>query len=605
MTEIGSNYFNHSNKIGAKIVGYAVNDVTDSIAVTVIYSRFLLVVLSPLGSLLYNTSCSDQPAGSQPIVNNKGEIIIGDYTNIYLVNWQRNTTQTWNQEEVYLVNPTGCKMALDEKNQNLWIFNSQIHASSAVKYHFGENGSVSWKVVSECGECSFITLGLDDKGTAYFCVYDFTTRCFASQASNPGSLVEIGSCRDESRIELGVGNKMVFIPCGSELLLVKPEKLKKSEKGINKRLILIIACSGAGVLLVSVMIILLAYCAGKWRGKKKYYTVEEKSLILWLKEQKDNVDYINDHKQRNDIVDKICELIRKENWFIPFEEIQIDPLLPKLGGGGNGNVFLVKWRHMDIALKTMISGFWGTVEDFHGFSVEVQRLSMIRHPNIVLFLGVTVGHNLGIGILTEYCPKGSLVSLFQQEDVTVLWNIRMKIAIGTALGMYHLHSSYPPIIHTDIKPANILLLEDFTPKICDFGVSFGTGGAYDEIGTPLWRAPEIKRGEPITPKIDVYSYGLTLWTILTGILEPDIDFEDLESRPEIPSWCPASYADVMCRCWADDPEDRPTFWKIISKLQKRCLVDTDSLPSSYLDDAVRKQKWKGKMKMASSSSDDA
>eukprot|EP00005_Dracoamoeba_jomungandri_P008127 CAMPEP_0174272386 /NCGR_PEP_ID=MMETSP0439-20130205/51061_1 /TAXON_ID=0 /ORGANISM="Stereomyxa ramosa, Strain Chinc5" /LENGTH=250 /DNA_ID=CAMNT_0015362911 /DNA_START=1 /DNA_END=753 /DNA_ORIENTATION=+ len=220
------------------------------------------------------------------------------------------------------------------------------------------------------------------------------------------------------------------------------------------------------------------------------------------------------------------------------------------------------------------------------FSKEIALLQNLRHPHVVLFLGVTCHESgLGIGIVTELCKKGSLDDLIHRT--TLEWHQLIKILAGITLGMGYLHSSNPPIVHRDLKPANILLLEDFTPKVCDFGisqfvVSEKTRSSLTTVGSPPWVPPEVIRGESFGPAVDIYAFGMIMWEILTRtrpyqtMYNHEVLFEYVLSggRPEIPNWCPYTYAQLMRQCWEEDPQRRPSsFWKITKILQKDCLPD--------------------------------
>lgn len=103
----------------------------------------------------------------------------------------------------------------------------------------------------------------------------------------------------------------------------------------------------------------------------------------------------------------------------------------------------------------------------------------------------------------------------------------MIILIGIALGMDHLHNH--AIIHRDLKFHNVLLNDDLTPKICDFGESKSFSNELDNgqceiVGTPFFMAPEIINGNHYSYPVDVYSFGILVHEILTGKLPFDGGF---------------------------------------------------------------------------------
>eukprot|EP01018_Ginkgo_biloba_P040689 Gb_13827 [translate_table: standard] len=125
-------------------------------------------------------------------------------------------------------------------------------------------------------------------------------------------------------------------------------------------------------------------------------------------------------------------------------------------------------------------------------------------------------------LVYEYVANSSLEKYLFSEDRVLDWNQRFKIAVGTAKGLAYLHEECLEwILHFDIKPQNILLDNDFSPKVSDFGLaklverertfSFST-----VRGTRGYMAPEWVMNLPITAKDDVYSFGIVLLEIVSG-----------------------------------------------------------------------------------------
>lgn len=140
-------------------------------------------------------------------------------------------------------------------------------------------------------------------------------------------------------------------------------------------------------------------------------------------------------------------------------------------------------------------------------------MEVLRHPNIVLFLGACIKPP-NLGLVLEFCNKGSLWSVLQNHEISLTWEDRKKIALDTAKGVYYLHSFNPPILHRDLKSLNLLLDDSFRTKLIDFGWTrkldiIMTG----KIGTYQWMAPEVISGLNYTEKADVFSFGIILWEI--------------------------------------------------------------------------------------------
>jgi serine/threonine protein kinase len=163
------------------------------------------------------------------------------------------------------------------------------------------------------------------------------------------------------------------------------------------------------------------------------------------------------------------------------------------------------------------------------FEREVQILGTVRHPALLTLHGCTrfVADLLhSPAILTPFMSNGSLDTILKQERegrTPSEWTRTRKhiILLGIASGMMFMHEHR--LIHRDLKPANVLLDDRFEPKIADFGLSkFVEPGQtlYQSIpsGTALFMAPEIFSDEPYDFKVDVYAFGILMYTIRTSFI---------------------------------------------------------------------------------------
>ncbi|XP_024025619.1 uncharacterized protein LOC21405688 isoform X1 [Morus notabilis] len=260
----------------------------------------------------------------------------------------------------------------------------------------------------------------------------------------------------------------------------------------------------------------------------------------------------------------------------------------ELGSGTYGAVYHGKWRGSDVAIKRIkASCFAGRPSErerlIADFWKEALILSSLHHPNVVSFYGIVRdGPDGSLATVTEFMVNGSLKQFLQKKDRTIDRRKRLIIAMDAAFGMEYLHGKN--IVHFDLKCENLLVnMRDPQRPICkigDLGLSkvkqhtLVSGGVR---GTLPWMAPELLSGKSnmVTEKIDVYSFGIVMWEVLTGE-EPYADMHcasiiggivNNTLRPQIPTWCDPEWKSLMESCWASDPAQRPSFSEISQKLR--------------------------------------
>lgn len=262
--------------------------------------------------------------------------------------------------------------------------------------------------------------------------------------------------------------------------------------------------------------------------------------------------------------------------------------LRELGSGTFGTVYHGKWRGTDVAIKRIKkSCFTGRSSEQERLTVEFWReaeiLSKLHHPNVVAFYGVVQdGPGGTLATVTEFMVDGSLRHVLLRKDRHLDRRKRLIIAMDAAFGMEYLHSK--DIVHFDLKCDNLLVnLKDPSRPICkvgDFGLSkikrntLVSGGVR---GTLPWMAPELLNGSSskVSEKVDVFSFGIVLWEILTGE-EPYANMHygaiiggivNNTLRPPIPSFCDLEWRRLMEQCWAPNPAARPSFTEIAGRLR--------------------------------------
>eukprot|EP00253_Pinus_taeda_P010763 PITA_10763 len=215
----------------------------------------------------------------------------------------------------------------------------------------------------------------------------------------------------------------------------------------------------------------------------------------------------------------------------------------KLGEGGYGVVYKGKVGNgILVAVKLLDRRRHSETQ----FMNEVATIGRVHHFNLVRLLGYCF-ESPTAALVYEYMLNGSLdkFTFAGNENGQILsWEQKYSIALGVARGIAYLHQDCQNrIIHFDIKPHNILLDADLTPKVADFGLAKLCGKGDDHIsmttarGTPGYVAPEVwSRGmDPITDKSDVYSFGMLLLEIVGGRKNIDVQVSR-SSQLYFPEW---------------------------------------------------------------------
>ncbi|KAG8643488.1 hypothetical protein MANES_11G041232v8 [Manihot esculenta] len=190
-----------------------------------------------------------------------------------------------------------------------------------------------------------------------------------------------------------------------------------------------------------------------------------------------------------------------------------------IGRGGFGHVFKAL---LDGEIRAIKRLDFPDVQSEGGLEREIMVVKSVSHKNLVELVGYCIDGANRLLIL-KYFPNGSLRSKLHGSGDVLDWKTRMKIATGSAKGLEYLHEHCKPkIIHLDIKPDNILLDEDFEPKITDFGLAqFFTDGAThisksSVMGTHVYEDPFTTKLGKYSDKSDIYSFGVTLLELITG-----------------------------------------------------------------------------------------
>jgi len=255
----------------------------------------------------------------------------------------------------------------------------------------------------------------------------------------------------------------------------------------------------------------------------------------------------------------------------------------KLGTGGFGSVYEgVLKDNTRVAVKKLD----GPRQGYKEFRAEVATIGSISHINLVRLRGFCADSRQRL-LVYELLENGSLEKkLFSRphDDGSeyLTWEQRYNVAVGTARGLTYLHEQCrEPIMHLDIKPQNILLDKNFSPKVSDFGMSKLLNDDMTQVvtavrGTPGYLAPEWLRHSIATKKCDVYSFGMVLLELVSGRK----NFEPYAADPRLcyfPAWAmlralEGKYMDLVDKRLGDNSADTEGVTRMI-KVAFWCIQD--------------------------------
>lgn len=240
-----------------------------------------------------------------------------------------------------------------------------------------------------------------------------------------------------------------------------------------------------------------------------------------------------------------------------------------VGVGGMAYVYRAYDRVEDrwVAIKILKEEFSNNSDFLRRFRNESRAIAMLDHPNTVKVYDVSFGDQIQY-IVMEYIDGITLKQYIEQEG-TIRWNEALHFTAQILAALELAHSK--GIIHRDIKPQNIMLLQNGTIKVADFGIarflqSETTTMTDKAIGSVHYIAPEQARGDYITDKADIYSVGVMLYEMLTGRLPfvadnaVSVALMQLQAKPVMPRELnpaiPRGLEQITMRAMEKNPVDR-------------------------------------------------
>ncbi|KAL1187791.1 LEAF RUST 10 DISEASE-RESISTANCE LOCUS RECEPTOR-LIKE PROTEIN KINASE-like 1.5 [Cardamine amara subsp. amara] len=308
-----------------------------------------------------------------------------------------------------------------------------------------------------------------------------------------------------------------------------------------------------------------------------------------------------------------------------FEELEsatnkFDPKR-KIGDGGFGSVYLGQLSDGQLLAVKFLHHHHGATaaatEHCKAFSMksfcnEILILSSINHPNLVKLHGYCSDPR-GLLLVHDYVTNGTLADHLHGRKSKMTWRVRLDIALQTALAMEYLHFAIvPSVVHRDITSSNIFVEKDMRIKVGDFGLSrllvftettATSASSSDYVctgpqGTPGYLDPDYHRSFRLTEKSDVYSYGVVLMELITGmkavdqrrekrdmaladlfvsriqmglldqVIDPLLELGDDNVTAVTDGFGVAAVTELAFRCVAVDKDDRPDAKEIVEELRR-------------------------------------
>ncbi|RXG53941.1 Tyrosine-protein kinase CSK [Armadillidium vulgare] len=298
----------------------------------------------------------------------------------------------------------------------------------------------------------------------------------------------------------------------------------------------------------------------------EHYEKDADGLCTKLKKFAPNVRFYEAEMKR---------AFRENGWTIEKCDLTLTDTI--LGKGEFGDVRLGEFKGQKVAVKTLNDKIFVT----QSILEEACHMTSLNHENLVSFLGIVFDDST-ICLVTEYMSKGSLVEYLRTRGrILISKRNQINFACDIANGMVYLESKV--FVHRDLAARNVLLHENGTAKVGDFGLTIRTNQPMkkssdaDKGKFPIkWTAPEALKHNKFSNKSDMWSFGVLLWEIysfgrvpyprtpLTDVMK----FIESGGRMSEPNDCPPGIYQLMQKAWNENPEERPTFKEALRKLKE-------------------------------------
>ncbi|XP_071806518.1 uncharacterized protein [Asterias amurensis] len=491
---------------------------------------------------------------------------------------------------------SGFTLLFDSNEGTVKIDGLNANKGECIQLEVKREGIPGW---TSCGDC------IETNGTFTLLYWCLQTRKRRGRAIGDVEMVRAKLCQMISKL------------CGDFINVMEPVTDPPASSTTGTAV-------GVTVGIVSLAVIVFAlvfYFRRKYRNRNG--SAEEINLTTQTRkhqglEQKRNaLQGTADYQEVADIVEPTdrtyANVLFKDKSF-PRDMLKI---IKELGHGAFGEVFLAeakgilkKSKVTLVAVKTLKEGASQSDKDDLLRELDLMK-KLPDHKNVVRLMGFSVEQD-PLYIIVEYLSKGNLKDLLKDSRVkgtTVYGNLHgaskslscgdlMKFANDVADGMHYISSQ--KCIHRDLAARNVLVAEDMTCKVSDFGLARDVidNRVYErksEGRLPLrWMALESILDEMYTTKSDVWSFGVLLWEIVTLGARPyptmsaKLMLKQLRIgfRMPQPTHCQGELYEMMLKCWEEEPDRRPTFEVIADELRQLRELDKDYIVVNAYEETI-------------------
>jgi serine/threonine protein kinase len=268
-----------------------------------------------------------------------------------------------------------------------------------------------------------------------------------------------------------------------------------------------------------------------------------------------------------------------------------------LGSGANARVYGAVFRHQQVAVKEFLTSDATVIAEVQR-ELEISR-RLLGHQNVVSVFGVTLPPDAPTPAIVMERLDMSLAELLHHKPISLMLKQRLAIVLEVARALVFCGAQQPPILHRDIKSANVLLSADArVVKLGDFGSSrFASATTLHtaNVGTAHYMSPEVLQNAPYGVAADVFSFGVLMWETLSR----SVPYAGLEALQVITAVClrgerpapdpplaPASLQKLIKSCWAAEAHERPpivdVFVELTGQLDRAAADDVERAASETL-----------------------